>query len=111
MLEDNIIPQLQEHSIFQAMLWEQDGAPPHYGKIVRDYLDDTLARWIGRRGTVEWPPRSPNLTTCDFSLWEIITDRVYAQTPRDINHLKSLIDEEFISLNDNIELCQTICCL
>ncbi len=29
------------------------GAPPHYGKIVRDYLDDPFVRWIGRRETVE----------------------------------------------------------
>ncbi len=72
-------------------------------------MDDTFVRWIDRRGTVEWPPRSPDLTPCDFSLWGIIKDRVYAQNPRNINHLKSLIQEEFISLNDNIELCQAIC--
>ena len=34
---------------------------------------------------------------------------VYAKNPRDINHLKTLIEEEFTSLNDNIELCQAIC--
>ncbi|CAF2134202.1 unnamed protein product, partial [Rotaria magnacalcarata] len=55
---DNIIPQLEEHSSFQTMIWQQDGAPPHYGQIVRDYLDDTFLHWIGRRGTIEWPPRS-----------------------------------------------------
>ena len=61
------------------------------------------------RITVEWPPRPPDLTSCDFSLWEIIKDRVYAQKPRDVNHLKLLIEQEFTSLNDNIELCQAIC--
>ncbi len=57
---------------------------------------------------MEWPPRSPDLTPCDFSLWGIIKDRVYAQNLRDINHLKSLIEEEFTSLNNNIESCQAI---
>ena len=77
---------------------------------MRDYLDDTLvARWIGHRGTVEWSPRSLDLTPCNFSLWRIIKDRVYAQNPRNINHLKALIEGEFISLNDNIESCQAIC--
>jgi len=104
-----IIPQLQEHSAFQTMIWQQDGAPPHYGQIVRDYLDDTFLQWIGRRGTVEWPPRSPDLTPCDFSLWGIIKDRVYAQQPRNVNHLKLLIEQEFTSLNNNIELCKAIC--
>ena len=109
MLENNIIPQLQEHPAFPEMIWQQDGAPPHYGKIVRDYLDDSFERWIGRRGTVEWPPRSPDLTPCDFSLWRIIKDRVYVKNPRNMNHLKTLIDEKFTSLNDNIESCHSIC--
>ena len=91
------------------MIWQQDGAPPHYGQAVRDYLDDTFLEWIGRRGTVEWPPRSPDLTPCDFSLWGVIKDHVYAQKPRNVDHLKLLIEHEFTSLNDNIELCQAIC--
>ncbi len=109
MLKDVIVPQLQENRAYRTMIWQQDGAPPHYGKVVRDFLDDTFAQWIGRRGTIEWPPRSPDLTPCDFSLWGIVKDRVYAQNPRDINHMKALTTEEFASLNDDIELCQTIC--
>ena len=76
---------------------------------MRDYLDDTFLHWIGRRGTIEWPPRSPDLTPCDFSLWGILKDRVYAQNPCNTDHLKSLIEQEFISINDDIELCQKIC--
>ncbi|CAF4941144.1 unnamed protein product [Rotaria sp. Silwood1] len=112
----------QKLNVPQAIVWggiwsndvvgplflKQDGAPPHYGEIVRDYLDDIFVDWIGRRGTVEWPPRSPDLTPCDFSLWGIMKDRVYAQSSHYVNHLKSLIKQEFTSLNDNIELCQTI---
>jgi transposase len=109
MLENHIIPLLEKHSAFRTMIWQQDGAPPHYAQIVRDYLGDTFVEWIGRRGSVEWPPRSPDLTPCDFSLWGIIKDRVYAQTPRDVNRLKTLIEEQFKLLNDNIELCQSIC--
>ena len=36
-------------------------------------------------------------------------DHVYIQEPRDVNHLKLFIEQEFRSLNNNIELCQTIC--
>lgn len=42
MLDDNIKPQLQEDPTFQTMIWQQDGASSQYGKIVRDYLDETL---------------------------------------------------------------------
>lgn len=103
------MPLLQQHPAFSSMIWQQDGAPPHYGKTVRDYSDGSFECWIGRRGTVEWCPRSPDLTPCDFSLWGIIKDRVYAQNPRDVNHLKALIEEEFQSLTDNINSCQAIC--
>jgi hypothetical protein len=34
---------------------------------------------------------------------------IYAQKLRDVNHLKLLIEQEFTSLNDNIELYQAIC--
>ena len=48
-------------------LFQQDGASAHYAIIVRDRLNDKLpGRWIGRRGTIEWPARSPDLTPCDF---------------------------------------------
>ena len=51
----------------------QDGAPPHCLKV-RQSLNTTLPdRWIGRcrqdnRALVHWPPRSRNLTPCDFFL-------------------------------------------
>jgi len=108
-LKDVIVPQLQANPNFRTMIWQQDGAPPRYGQVVRDFLDDTFTQWIGRRETIDWPPRSPDLTPCDFSLWGIIKDRVYAQNPYDINHMKALITEEFALFNDDIELYQIIC--
>ena len=48
MLKNNVIPQLEEHSNYQSMIWQQDGVPPHYGQAVRNYLDETFAEWIGR---------------------------------------------------------------
>ena len=67
MLEDSIIAELEKHSNFQTMLWQQEGAPPHDGRAVREYLDNTFTEWMGRRGTIEWPARSPDLTPCAIS--------------------------------------------
>ena len=54
MLKDSIMQQHGKHSTFRTMIWQQDGAPPHYCQIVRDCLDDTLfLRWTGHRRTVE----------------------------------------------------------
>ncbi|CAF3192571.1 unnamed protein product [Rotaria sp. Silwood2] len=77
--------------------------------MVQDSLDETFLHWIGRRHTIEWPSRSPDLTSCDFPLCGVMKDHVYAQSPRDINHRKSLTEQQFRSLNNNIELGQSIC--
>ena len=45
-------------------------APLHYNRDVRSFLDEIFQnRWIGRKGFVEYPPRSPDLTQQDFFLW------------------------------------------
>ena len=50
--------------------FQQDGAPAHYTRKVRDYLNQLfLGRWIGCRDPLEWAARSPDLTPCDFFLW------------------------------------------
>lgn len=43
-----------------------------------------------------WPPRSPDLTHCDFFLWGFIKNTVYAELrPRDIPELKERIRHAF----------------
>nr|CAI5833004.1 unnamed protein product [Callosobruchus analis] len=39
-------------------------------------------QWIGRRGPIEFPPRSPDLTPLDFFLWGTVKDEVYKQEAR-----------------------------
>ena len=41
-------------------------------------------RWVGRATATDntsctWPPRSPDLTVCDFFLWDFVKDNVYVQ--------------------------------
>jgi hypothetical protein len=58
-------------------MWLQmDGAPGRHPVPVRNWLNEHFdERWIGRRGTFRWPPRSPDLTPLNFLLY---------------NHIKSL---------------------
>ena len=45
---------------------------------MRAYLDENLpGQWIGQRGAVEFPTRSPDLTPLDFYLWGTLKDVVY----------------------------------
>ncbi|KAJ9574618.1 hypothetical protein L9F63_008245, partial [Diploptera punctata] len=94
----------------------QDGAPPHYAIAVREILDDHLQnRWVGRRGPIEWPARSPDLTACDFWLWGYLKEKVYARKPEDVDMLKLVIEEEmraiplnmyYNAMNDFPKRCQ-----
>jgi hypothetical protein len=38
------------------IIWQQDGAPPHYSLRVREFLNNSFPEWIGRRGTVYSSP-------------------------------------------------------
>ena len=95
MLKHYVVPQLEE---FQPrVVFQQDGAPPHWGLIVRDFLNETFPnRWIGRNGPTPWPPRSPDITPLDFFLWGYVKDRVYRTPVRDVQTLQSRIIEVLV---------------
>jgi hypothetical protein len=67
-----ILPELLEVvplEVRREMWFQHDGAPTHFTNVVSEYKDETFGnRWIGRRGSITWPPRSPDLTPMDFFL-------------------------------------------
>ncbi|XP_066141312.1 uncharacterized protein [Euwallacea fornicatus] len=86
--------------IRDGMWFMQDGAPPHYTLNVRQYLNNTFPRrWIGRGNDapVQWPPRSPDLTPCDFFLWGFLKSKVYSTS---IDHIQELHNRIFNAVND-----------
>ena len=63
MLKEFFWPQIQNMRRCKKFYFQQDGAPSHFGLNVRNWFDSKLpGRWIGRRGPIEWPARSPDLT-------------------------------------------------
>ena len=61
-----------------AMYLQHDGVPSHYTRHVMQHLNGTFPnRWIGRGSTINWPPRSPDLTPLDFCLWGLMKSEVY----------------------------------
>ncbi|GFO09156.1 transposable element tc3 transposase [Plakobranchus ocellatus] len=64
---------------------------------VRNYLNPTFpGRRIGRRGPVEWPPRSPDLSPLDYFPWRHLKLKavVYQNLPRTPDDLKDAIVTE-----------------
>ena len=97
LLRNQIVPAIQalKGDDFENIWFQQDGAPAHYGVNVRQYLNETFfERWIGRRGTVEWAPRSPDLTPLDYFLWGYLKDRVYRNNPQNLEELSRRIVQE-----------------
>ena len=74
-----------------SLIFQQDGAPPHFSHHVRDFLNQHYQGWIGRAGTIAWPPRSPDLTPLDFYLWSHIKSIVYSEEIASCEQLKEKI--------------------
>lgn len=100
LLQNNVLPTLTNlypdpanPQLPANMIWfQQDGAPPHYQINVRQYLNRVFPnRWIGRRGSMEWPARSPDLTSLDFFLWGYVKNIVYKTKPLDLADLRRRI--------------------
>ena len=74
------------------MHFQQDGAPPHYVRLVREWLDNNYSeQCIGRRGPIEWPPRSPDVTPLGFFLWGHLKSVVFKTQPDSIQQLQQKI--------------------
>jgi len=66
----------------RTMWFQHDGCPAHFSTAAREILDrDYNGRWIGRGGPINWPARSPDLTSPDFFLWGYLKGKVYEQVP------------------------------
>ncbi|GFW14149.1 DUF4817 domain-containing protein [Trichonephila clavipes] len=85
-------PQLQD--LQPNALFQQNGAPPHWGLTVRESLNNSFPqRWIGRDGPISWPPRSPDLTPLDFFFfWSYVKDTVYGTQVNSLEELKQNIE-------------------
>jgi len=47
--------------------------PLFFAAAVGDRLNDTFPHWIKRRGHVEWPPCSPDLSPFGFFFYGMLT--------------------------------------
>ena len=80
--------------------FQQDGAPPLRKIEVQNWLKEKFGdRFLD---STKWPPRSPDLNPCDFSLWGQMKQRVYNPKPSNIDELRKNIEREFESLKKMI---------
>ncbi|KRT83418.1 hypothetical protein AMK59_3313, partial [Oryctes borbonicus] len=65
---------------------------PHLNRLIRKPLDNVFEnRWIGRGGTIPWPPRSPDLNL-DFYLWGVMKTMAYTNEIIDLDNLRNRVE-------------------
>jgi hypothetical protein len=91
MLQQFLIPQLDEDDQEGCIHFQQDGA------------SNTRfpGQWIGRAVPIAWPPRSPDLTPLDFFLWGFVKDRVFVPfSPANLAELRTRITAGYSCRSD-----------
>jgi hypothetical protein len=72
--------------------FQQDGATAHTTGATINFLSNFYAdRLISRNTLNNWPPRSCDLTPCDFFLWPFLKNAIYNTTINDLAELQNRI--------------------
>ncbi|RZF42341.1 hypothetical protein LSTR_LSTR004149 [Laodelphax striatellus] len=75
--------------------FQQDGATAHTARVSMAAIRGLFGKHvISRNGDIVWPPRSPDLSVCDFYLWVYLKSIDYNTRPKTLRALKNRIAEE-----------------
>ena len=89
--------EFREQNVDQgATWWQQDGAPAHISNASMRYLGGQFpGKIMSKRGDWPWPPRSPDLTVCDFFLWGYLKHQIWKENqPQNLGQLRLAIARE-----------------
>ena len=98
------MPAIEQEDL-QNVWFHQDGATSHTTRANMALLQEIFpGRVISRCGDINWPPRSCDLTSFDFSMWGNGIKRVYVDKPSTLKHLKTNILQVMAKIPPN--MCQ-----
>ncbi|GBM87705.1 hypothetical protein AVEN_57222-1 [Araneus ventricosus] len=71
-LENFVVPQIQQQQCLDSITFMPDGVPPHIGLCVQHFLRQQLTndRVISPAFPSTWPSCSPELNLCIFGCWD-----------------------------------------
>lgn len=95
-------------NVLRNIVWQQDGAPPHTIVAVRNFLNTHYEEWIGKSGTISWPPNSPDLTLMDLYFWGHIKSLVYQTPCYTVDELRIRIEQAVNEVRNNINILQKL---
>ena len=109
LLDNDVVPEMRimfDYDLFGDVCfpncwWFQDGAPAHRNARVTERLRNLFGnQTVALNHRREWPPRSPDLTPCDFFLWGYVKCKVYKTPPPNIYALRERITAAFVELQN-----------
>lgn len=103
MIQTFFTPALQEFDGYNQDTWfQQDGATCHTSNLSLPVVQALFPeKLISRREDIQWPPRSPDLTPCDFFLWGYLKSQVYRNSPATLDALKNNIRREIEAITED----------
>ena len=74
----------------------------HRTVIVRRILQQRFQnRIVALNHGIEWPPRLPDLTPCDFFLWGYLKQQVFSSSLQNLPELRRRLVDEMNDLRQN----------
>ena len=99
MLEEDIVPWLQNHYGDRPNVSMQDGAPAHTARLVKEFCPEVFPSFWSKE---MWPPSSPDLNPMDFSVWSILEAKACSKPHSSITALKTALNKAWAELDEDL---------
>ena len=98
LLTRDLLPDIKQYSDY--FTFQQDGAPAHRARetdveLLKVNTPDFIPPNL-------WPPNSPDLNPVDYKIWDVLQERVYKTSIKDVDELRRRIAEEWDKLDQRI---------
>ena len=97
LLTRDLLPNIKQYSDY--FTFQQDGAPAHRARETVELLKVETPDFIPPN---LWPSNSPDLNPVDYKIWDVLQERVYKTSIKDVDELRRRIAEEWDKLDQHI---------
>jgi hypothetical protein len=95
-------------NIRKQLIFQMDGCGAHSARVVTNWMNAHYPRrWIGRFGPVKFPPRSPDLTPMDFTIWAQLKSHVYSRPVNTREELVMRIKDRCAQMNNSRQVANS----
>jgi transposase len=96
-LENNLLPFINELDNNLEYVFQDDNAPVHRAKIVKQWMQDNSVK------NISWPAQSPDLNPIEH-LWDVLERKVrkHEPHPKNLTELMTILNEEWNKIESEV---------